>query len=142
VVWGWWWRAVGVGGVGGVVLVLFVWGLGGGWVPRHKLIIPIQHVLTPPPHLLAFTRQSFVYSGIVNWSILLLAFNTSFMATPGELDFAINIAQYMVYPRPPCVATQHTILVMAISYKGQLVRLQYPPSGILTIPLRYPARMD
>jgi len=35
----------------------------------------------------------------------------------------INIAQYMVSPRPPCVAIQHTIFAMAISCKGQGVLL-------------------
>ena len=37
-------------------------------------------------------------------------------------SFAINIAQCMVSPRPPCVAIQHPILVMAISCKGQRTR--------------------
>jgi len=32
--------------------------------------------------------------------------------------FAINIAQYMISPRPPCFVIQHIILVMAISCKG------------------------
>jgi len=39
--------------------------------------------------------------------------------TSPPLYFAINIAQYLVSPRPPCFAIQHTILVMAISCKGQ-----------------------
>jgi len=37
------------------------------------------------------------------------------------LYFAINIAQYMVSPRPPCFAIQHTILIVATSCKGQAV---------------------
>ena len=37
------------------------------------------------------------------------------------LYFAINNAQYMVSPRPPCVAIQRTILVMEISCKGQVL---------------------
>jgi len=36
---------------------------------------------------------------------------------PRPIDFAINIAQFMV----PTPIIQHTILVMAISYKGRLV---------------------
>jgi len=42
--------------------------------------------------------------------------------TSPPLYFAINIAQYLVSPRPPCFAIQHTILVMAISCKGQRER--------------------
>jgi len=38
---------------------------------------------------------------------------------PLPLYFAINIARYLVSPRPPCVAIQHIILAMAISCKGQ-----------------------
>jgi len=38
---------------------------------------------------------------------------------PLPLYVAINIAQYMVSPRPTCVAIQHTILVMSILCKGQ-----------------------
>jgi len=41
---------------------------------------------------------------------------------PPSLYFATNITQYMVSPRPPCFAIQHTILVIAISCKGQTVR--------------------
>jgi len=37
---------------------------------------------------------------------------------PSPLYFAINIAEYMVSPRPPCFAIQHTILVITISCKG------------------------
>ena len=64
---------------------------------------------------LAFTRYSFVYLESVHESILFLAFNTS---TP-PVYFAINIAQCIVSPRPPGFAIQHTVLVMAISCKGQ-----------------------
>jgi len=39
--------------------------------------------------------------------------------TRPPVDFAMNIAQYMPPPMPPCFAIQHTILVMAISCKGQ-----------------------
>ena len=35
------------------------------------------------------------------------------------LYVAINIAQCTVSPRPPCVAIHHTLLVMAILWKGQ-----------------------
>jgi len=59
----------------------------------------------------------FVYSGIVHWSILFLAFNTPFIA-PSPSYFRINIAQYIVFPRPPCFAIQHTTLVMTINRVG------------------------
>jgi len=71
-------------------------------------------------HIYIYTRDPFVYSGIVNWSILLLAFNTSFIATPPRLDIAKKIAQHMVSSRPLCFAIQHTILLMAISCKGHV----------------------
>jgi len=41
---------------------------------------------------------------------------------PPTVYFAINIAQYMVSPCPPCFAIQHRILFMAISCKGQITR--------------------
>jgi len=75
---------------------------------------------------LAFTRGSFVYSGIVHWSKSFLAFNTSFIARP-PLYFAVHIALCMVPPRPPCFAIQPTILVMAISCKSQVVAGEVNP---------------
>jgi len=42
---------------------------------------------------------------------------------PPPLYFAINIAQYIASPRPPCVAIQYIIFAMAISCKGQAHRL-------------------
>jgi len=87
---------------------------------------------------LAFTRCSFVDSRIVHQSILFLPFNAYY--NPRPLDFAMNIAQYMVSLQPPCFVIQHTILVMAISCKGHVPR-RIPEGG--EIPLhrdttRYP----
>jgi len=42
-----------------------------------------------------------------------------FYCNPRRLDLAINIAQYMVPPRPPCFAIHHAILVKTMSCKGQ-----------------------
>jgi len=69
---------------------------------------------------LAFTRDSFVYSGIVHRSIRFFEFDTSSLATTSRLYFAINIAQCMGFPLPPCVAIQHTRWVMSIFCKGQV----------------------
>jgi len=68
---------------------------------------------------LAFTKYSLVYSEVVHWSILYLAFNTSCIVPP-LLYIAIDIAQYMVSPRLSCFAIQHTILRMTISCTGQI----------------------
>jgi len=54
---------------------------------------------------LAFTRYVFVYSGIVHWSILFLAFNTSFIATAPPLIVAINIAQDVCFFCIPVVSS-------------------------------------
>ena len=61
---------------------------------------------------------------------MFLAFNTSFIATSPPGYFVINIAYYMVFPRPPCFAIQLTILVMAISCKGQRATLSSFTPGI------------
>jgi len=44
---------------------------------------------------------------------------------PPPLRFAINIAQYMVHPRPPCVSIQHTILAILLLCTGQM------PTGLI-----------
>jgi len=44
---------------------------------------------------------------------------TLLYCNPPPLYCAINIAKYMVSPRPSCSAIQHTILVIAIFCKGQ-----------------------
>ena len=46
--------------------------------------------------------------------------STPHLLPPPPLYFAINTAQYIVFPRPPpCVAIQYTRFAMAISCKGQ-----------------------
>ena len=49
--------------------------------------------------------------------------------TPPPLYVAINIAQSMVIPPPPCSAIPHTILVVAISCKGQVGRCDASAAG-------------
>jgi len=79
--------------------------------------------------VLAFTIYSFFNSGIVHWSILFVACITSFIAPPPpSLYFAINIAQYMVPPLPPCCTIQHAILTMEYRVKAK-VRLTYAGSS-------------
>ena len=82
------------------------------WLP------PIPSTLPRPQRVrsvLAFTRNSFVDSGIVHQSILFLALDTSFTAPP--LYFAIDIEQYMGSPQAPCVAIQHAILILVFQYR-------------------------
>jgi len=103
----------------------------------HRLCISICRYLGPWPlqEIRLFIRglctcQSFV------------AFDTSFI-TPPPLYFAINLAQCMVFPRPLCFFIQHTILVMAISCRGQILvhrsnrsNTEYP-LGINSLPPSY-----
>jgi len=42
----------------------------------------------------------------VHWSVLFLAFDACFIATPAPLIVETNIAQYMVFPLPPCCIIQ------------------------------------
>ena len=58
---------------------------------------------------LAFTRDSFLYSGIVHWSILFLAFNTSFITTPPRCCLQ-SISRNYGFPPPPCFAIHHNYI--------------------------------
>jgi len=51
---------------------------------------------------LAFTRDSFVYSGIAHWSILLLARNASFISTPVFCPQTVS-RNVWLHPDPPRV---------------------------------------
>jgi len=56
-------------------------------------------ISSPPPLVLAFTRDSFVESGIVHYSILLLALDTTFLA-PLSISQSI-LGSTWFPPKPP-----------------------------------------
>ena len=79
-------------------------------MPFGGLGLPVKDTIggecqTPGGGVMAFTRYSFVYPGIVHWSMLFLAFNTSCIATPTPLIVETNIAQCIwCSPCPPVVS--------------------------------------
>ena len=69
--------------------------------------------------VLAFTRYSFVDSGIAHKSLLILALNPSSIAPLCMLQSTLG--NIRIPPEPTCFAIQHTILVLVltIACKGQ-----------------------
>jgi len=89
--------------------------------PTHTLPAKPEARLGVSLYKIVFYFNAFSYEPI------LFFVNTPFVAAPLPLFIAHSIAQCKVSPRLPCIAMHHTILVRAISCKGQVGGVELSP---------------